>query len=119
MKTAGLILLASVLVLICMNKAYASAPNQAFSPQDMEPLNYASFFEQTESPTDAALFDEQHVMVKTFTDNNLGYQTLDMASSVNSFSISPYWFYALKIVVLLGVLMWDDKDKAKSRRMRH
>lgn len=33
-----------------------------------------------------------------------------------SFSISPYWFYALKIIILLVVLMWDDKESSKSKR---
>jgi hypothetical protein len=28
----------------------------------------------------------------------------------------PYWFYALKIIILIVVLVWDDSGKTKSMR---
>jgi len=31
-------------------------------------------------------------------------------------SFIPYWFYALKIIILIVVLLWDDSDKSKSMR---
>jgi hypothetical protein len=33
-----------------------------------------------------------------------------------SISISPYWFFGLKIIILLAVLAWDTQEKEKSLR---
>jgi hypothetical protein len=41
-----------------------------------------------------------------------GYKAAEQKTS----SFIPYWFYALKIITLIVVLLWDDSDKSKSMR---
>jgi hypothetical protein len=44
------------------------------------------------------------------------YDSRPKVKEANIMSVIPYWFYVLKIVILIVVLFWDDSDKAKSMR---
>jgi hypothetical protein len=119
MKNAGLIFLMSIWAIVYANSAIGAFSDARLATQKTTEVG-THIVEQ--------LGQNYHIQSPATQPNSVDFNTqasaLDAEDNLitdnhqqqNDFSVSPYWFYAFKIIILLAVLAWDTKSKESAER---